>query len=135
MTKNTIGKLNLISLIVLLLTLALSAQTGVQISRVEISSPWSGFYYAGQGQQLWGKAIVHNSSSSSLNGAVVRFNFFDPVGPRESFEQPLPSLPPGGTVSVESQQWWDYSGAAIGVEVTVYNPQTGDQIAQARYQP
>ncbi len=102
------------------LTQVVSAQTqGIAVSRVEISSPWTGFYYQGQGHQLWAKAVVSNSSDSSLRGATVRFEFFDPVGPRGTYDSPLPVVAPGGVATVESPQWWDYSGAAIDCKVTV----------------
>jgi hypothetical protein len=101
----------------------------IRINRLEIQAPWTGFY-VGQGVQLWGKAVIHNSSNVPLGGATVQFDFFDPVGPRESFKQPLPVLQAGGTVSVESPQWWDYSGAQIGMKVTVLGKTAGSPLAE-----
>jgi hypothetical protein len=93
-----------------------------------MSSPWSGFYYDGQGQQLWAKAVVSNSSGTPLNGATLRFEFYDPIGPRETFESPLPTIPPGGVTAVDSPKWWDYSGAEIGCKAVILN-QSGETLA------
>lgn len=93
-----------------------------------MSAPWSGFYYQGQGQQLWAKAVVSNTSGAPLRGATLRFEFFDPIGPRESFDVPLPIIAPGGVTSVDSPQWWDYSGAAIGCKALIFD-QNGDALA------
>ena len=102
----------------------------IKVSRVEVSAPWSGFYYEGQGQQLWAKAVVSNSSGSSLSGATLRFEFYDPLGTRETFESPLPVVAPAGVATVESPQWWDYSGATIGCKATVL--QNGQVIAEGQ---
>jgi hypothetical protein len=120
-------------LFALLCLLALSQSVpaqrqGVRINRVEMSAPWSGFYYQGQGQQLWAKAVVSNTSSTPLRGATLRFEFFDPIGPRESFDVPLPIIAPGGVTSVDSPQWWDYSGAEIGCKALIFD-QNGDALA------
>jgi hypothetical protein len=105
-----------------LMSILVSTVTGqgqdIRINRLEINAPWTGFYHSG-GVQLWGKSVIHNSSDTPLRGAVVRFEFFDTVGPRETFEQPLETIQAGGTVAVESPQWWDYSGAQMGMSVTV----------------
>jgi len=96
-----------------------SAQgSGVYVNRIEINSPWTGFYN-GHGVQYSAKAVVHSTAPESLRGATVQFIFFDGVGPRETFNVPLPVLQAGGTLVVESPSWWDYSRADIGVTVNV----------------
>ncbi|MCA9778610.1 MAG: hypothetical protein KC800_17905 [Candidatus Eremiobacteraeota bacterium] len=119
----------LLALFLLALAPAVSAQSQtIRITRVEMSAPWSGFYYQGQGQQLWSKAVVLNSSATPLKGATLRFEFFDPIGTRETFDTPLPTIPPGGVTSIDSPQWWDYSGAQIGCKALIFN-QNGDALA------
>lgn len=114
-------KIAIITLLSLLaLTQVVPAQRqDVKVSRVEVSAPWTGFYYEGQGQQLWAKAVVSNNSDSSITGATLRFEFFDPLGTRGTYESPLPVVEPAGVTTVESPQWWDYSGAAIGCKATL----------------
>lgn len=118
------------SVLLILLTIFTTGQdNGIRINRLEIQAPWTGFY-VGQGRQMWGKAVVNNSSDTALRELKVQFEFFDPVGPRETFTQQLASIQPGGTVSVESPQWWDYSGADIGMKVTVLGPDTSRPLAE-----
>jgi hypothetical protein len=120
--------------LVLLVALTLTGITqgyDIRINRLEIQSPWTGFHY-GQGVQLWGKAVIHNSSEMPLRGAKVSFEFFDTVGPRETFTQPLPIIQARGTVSVESPQWWDYNGAPLSLKVSVLGKNSSRPLAERK---
>lgn len=126
---NTFRWRNLLLVLALALP-AIAQDSEISINRIEISRPWTGFYYEGQGSQLWGKAIVQNNTQESLEDGGVKFEFYDSVGPRESFTQRLPVVPAGGISTVESPLWWDYSGAQIELRVTIYRRNSEAPVAE-----
>ncbi|MGE0494069.1 MAG: hypothetical protein AB7S38_32970 [Vulcanimicrobiota bacterium] len=116
-------KLAALILVATLLGMA-EAAAGVRLVSAQLRQPWTGSYY-GQGQRLWGRAVVRNGANHESPDLRVRFDFYDSEGVRRSFDLSCPSLAAHSTVVVVSPQWWDYSEANLKLRVSVYAAGSG----------
>ena len=116
-------KLCAIILVAALLGMA-EAAAGVRLVSAQLRQPWTGSYY-GQGQRLWGRAVVRNDTGHESPDLRVRFEFYDKAGVRQRYDLDCPSLAPHSTAVVASPQWWDYSEANLQLKVSVFAAGSG----------
>jgi hypothetical protein len=104
------------------------SQAQIQVTRIELQAPWTGMLYNG-GNQIWGKAVVHNASRSTFRKGYATFDFLEGSARRQSLRVWIPDLRPGGTVVIESGSWWDAEGTSDTLICTVYS-RTGKFITE-----